>query len=575
MSRKRTRQPITPKKGWALYLRTSDQEAQNPENSQRRQRDAIQRSLIERSELSIVGEYIDNLSGRSASMRDGYQQMLEDARNGLFSFVAVENAERFGRNDTEALTAIDELDKLGIAVRFADYPDLDPIDPDDRILVSLSFTLARRESIKLGQRVRGGLHAKLRSGGFAGRAPDGYRNVERKTATTDKTQYGRYTRWVEKDPERCQIYRFAWDLLLEDQYTLEEICEKLHAKGYKYRTGRPFIEIKKSGKRKANKNTISRAFHNWFYAGWVVSEKAEIPPKTVRGQWEPIVSTEEFERGLSILAKRDKHRIYRRKHDYLLKGLVHIQLDTDDTQRLTCSTSNSSRPGGGTRYYCIPRSNVNILCSIVDEQMSEQIRFVSVDKRLIPLIRESYTTELAEKLGHLRPDERKTIEDAIKSVDDEEARVARLFATGKITEDIWDSLWREWQDRRQILREKLEGLARKREYHIGNLDAALHIIEKLSILYDKLESSDQKRLLRQMVERIIVDPSGKIIRMELQAPFAYLERVKARIEDGSDGADSGEKTKTSLLAGQCSDRVPLGVPAGIRTPDPLFRRQVL
>ncbi|MCA9884920.1 MAG: recombinase family protein [Anaerolineae bacterium] len=84
--------------------------------------------------------------------------------------MAVENAERFGRNDTEALVAIDELHALGIAVRFADYPDLDPIDPDDRILIALSFVLARRESIKLGQRVRGGLHAKLRSGGCVGLA---------------------------------------------------------------------------------------------------------------------------------------------------------------------------------------------------------------------------------------------------------------------------------------------------------------------------------------------------------------------------------------------------------------------
>ena len=92
----------------------------------------------------MIDTYIDNLSGRYAENRVDYQRLLEDARAGRFSFVAVENAERFGRNDTEALRAIDELDDLGIAVRFADYPDLDPIDPDDRILVSLSFTLARR-----------------------------------------------------------------------------------------------------------------------------------------------------------------------------------------------------------------------------------------------------------------------------------------------------------------------------------------------------------------------------------------------------------------------------------------------
>lgn len=174
--------------------------------------------------------------------------------------------------------------------------------------------------------------------------------------------------------------------------------------------------------------------------------------------------------------------------------------------------------------------------------------FVRWVKSLIPHIQGSYTTEIAEKLGHLRPDERKTIINAIKAVDDEEARV---LAIGKITEDIWDSLWREWQDRRQTLRDKLDGLARKREYHIDNFDAALHIIEKLSILYKKLERSEQKRLLRQMIEKTIVNTDGKIIRMDLHPPFAYLRRVKQRIQMNG---NNEEKTKTSINAGQCSTR---------------------
>lgn len=141
------RKKLPPQPGWALYMRTSSEEAQNPENSQRRQRYTIERALLDASAMSVQQVYIDNLSGRYAVNRPGYQQMLEDARAGKFSHVAVENAERFGRNDTEALVAIDELHDLGVAIRFADYPDLDPIDPDDRIMVSLSFTLARRESI--------------------------------------------------------------------------------------------------------------------------------------------------------------------------------------------------------------------------------------------------------------------------------------------------------------------------------------------------------------------------------------------------------------------------------------------
>jgi len=134
------------------------------------------------------------LVGRVSDRREGYQRLLHDARTGKFSHVAVENAERFGRNDAEALSAIDELHAFSVAVRFADYPDLDPIDPDDRIMVSLSFALARRESMKTSQRVRGGMFTKLEHGGHVGLAPDGYRNMERRTPSTEKLDYGRYDR---------------------------------------------------------------------------------------------------------------------------------------------------------------------------------------------------------------------------------------------------------------------------------------------------------------------------------------------------------------------------------------------
>lgn len=210
----------------------------------------------------------------------------------------------------------------------------------------------------------GGLHAKLRTGGFVGMPPDGYINCEQKTEAAVKTEHGKYTRWIELDPERSPIWRLAWDLLLADRMTLDEICEELHRRGYHYRSGRPFVQVKANGKRKANKNTLSHIFHNWFYAGWVVSDKAGIPPKTVRGQWPPIVSTEEFEQGLDILARRSRHRVVKRKHDYLLKGLIYIELpDELKPIKLTGSTSNTHRPGGGTAY---------LLCSQQRHQRSVQ-----------------------------------------------------------------------------------------------------------------------------------------------------------------------------------------------------------
>jgi hypothetical protein len=88
------------------------------------------------------------------------------------------------------------------------------------------------------------------------------------------------------------------------------------------------------------------------------------------------------------------------------------------------------------------------------------------------------------------------------------------------------------------------------------LDAALTIIAKVGILYNKLERGSQKKLLHEMVDRVVVSPEGTIRRMELLPPFAYLKEVTDRVRNGSSGFE--RKTKTSAKAGQCSSLLSLG-----------------
>jgi DNA invertase Pin-like site-specific DNA recombinase len=553
MARRKTKSSPTPTAGWAIYLRTSSDENQKPELSQTRQRYAIEKNVIERSDMPVFDEYIDVLTG-TTPQREAYQRLLEDARAGRFSHVIVERADRFGRNDTEALRAIDELHEFGVAVRFANQPDLNPMDPDDRVIVALSFTLARRESALLGLRVRGGVKAKRDTGGHHGKAPDGYRNVSSQVVGEAKKVTGRYDHWLELDPERVPIIRLAWDLLLEERYTLKEICEELHRRGHHYKSGRPFIEVEENGRRKANYNTLAAMFHNWTYAGWVTSKVNNVPPKTIRGNWEAIVTTEEFEQGLAILDKRNQKRVPNRKHDYLLRGLVCYR-DQEQGQdiRLTCSTTNSSRSNGGTAYYRIAGRNIRFLCHQIDEQISVALRHIQVDPEYIPAIQAVYTSDIARKMGHLRPDERKALETALRAVDEEEARAVRLFATGKITETVWDGLWREWQDRRNQLRCTLDSLQERQQTHIENLDAALQVISYVGIVYNELSRDDKRELLRQMVERVVVDSAGNA-KLELRTPFAYLHDISDQIRSSS------EETEATLENKETADNSDLGKP---------------
>lgn len=91
-----------------------------------------------------------------------------------------------------------------------------------------------------------------------------------RSQAAQRRDIARYKRWVEIDPQQAQVWRYAWDLLLQDAPTLDDICEALASGGYRLRSGVPFVHVNARGKPAARKTALSKAFHNWFYAGWVV-----------------------------------------------------------------------------------------------------------------------------------------------------------------------------------------------------------------------------------------------------------------------------------------------------------------
>lgn len=97
-------------------------------------------------------------------------------------------------------------------------PSLTPEEPDGFFVFLIQMGLSQREIDVLAQRTADSMEAKLRAGGWAQKAPDGYVNKERQVSSN------KYERWVEKDPETRQVIREAWDMLLTGNYTLEQIC---------------------------------------------------------------------------------------------------------------------------------------------------------------------------------------------------------------------------------------------------------------------------------------------------------------------------------------------------------------
>lgn len=333
MSRRKRKIVLAP--GCAIYLRTSSEDVQAPERSLNAQRRAIYENLIDPNGWEVVEEYADIESGRVTD-RENYQRLLADARTGRFSYVCIALVDRFGRDSGEGIRATDELTRLGIRVRVASMPHVDVTVEGGRFMFDVMFSVSRFESHRISTRTKNGMREKYLSGSWPHNAPDGYINKEQpvgELSRGEQHQHARYKRWIEIDPVQAKVWRQAWDLLLTDQMTLRDICEELHARGHRLRTGTPFARTKANGKRIHSSSLLSRTFHNWMYAGWLVvsNDIMEIPPKTVAGDWEPIVSTEVFEAGLVILDRRNRKREPRKKHFYLLQGLVYLQESADNS----------------------------------------------------------------------------------------------------------------------------------------------------------------------------------------------------------------------------------------------------
>ncbi len=149
---------------------------------------------------------------------------------------------------------------------------------------------------------------------------------------------------------------------------------------------------------------------------------------------------------------------------------------------------------------------------------------------------------------------------------------------GKITEALYTELWRDFSDQYQKTRAALEHLGREKQYYFKGLDDAVQLLVKIGILYGKLEPSQKRQLLLHLIERVVVNREGMIVRMDLRPPFGYLTSFRPT------GKGDGQTTPTedACLETKTSKIDPAGLievhrcdSGGTRTPNQLIKSQLL
>ena len=92
---------------------------------------------------TIVAKYTDlNKSGRNISDRSGFQQMLFDAKNGMFDLIVVCELNDFSRNVSDVIYRMHDLKGMGITVYFIS-DNIRTDNPDDELMEYFSNELSK------------------------------------------------------------------------------------------------------------------------------------------------------------------------------------------------------------------------------------------------------------------------------------------------------------------------------------------------------------------------------------------------------------------------------------------------
>lgn len=236
------------------------------------------RELAKDKGFVVIGIYKESKSAKRPDKRPEFKAMVERVGKGEATHILCWKADRLCRNAKEGGTLIDHVDYNGMLIV---TPTMD-YDRNNSTFLFIEFGMATKFSKDLSDNVKRGMNTKVQNGWRPGSAPLGYLN----DPIRPKGQ-----KEVSPDPDKFNLCRSWWEIMLSGNETVQSSLEKITALGLKSkRTGRP-----------VSRTEAFRFFRNVFYAGLF-----DYSGERFNGKHTPMVTLDEFYRVQDIINGRAK-----------------------------------------------------------------------------------------------------------------------------------------------------------------------------------------------------------------------------------------------------------------------------
>src|SRR3989344_3571844 len=221
--------------------------------------------------------------------RPVFNQMLELISSGDVKGIICWKLDRLSRNPVDSGRISWMLQRSEIKHIYTFGRNYYPAD--NVLMMAVEQGMANQFINYLSINVKRGFRKKWEAGQVTGIAPSGYLN------TPDREKG---TKTIIPDPERFQLVRRMWDLMLTGNYTVMQILNTANNK-WNYRT----IKRRKEGGGALSLSTLYKIFTNTFYYGEF--ERPLGSGNFYPGEHKKLITKEEFMRVQALLGRKGKH----------------------------------------------------------------------------------------------------------------------------------------------------------------------------------------------------------------------------------------------------------------------------
>ena len=322
---------------YAIYARKSssgeDKQAQSIDDQL-----GVLRALATQRGLNVVAEHTESRSAKAPGGRPVFTELIESVRAGDIDGILCWHVNRLFRNPVDFGT-VSWLLQTG-DLREILTPQQAYRTGDNVLLLSVESGMANQFVIDLRNVVERAMTSKVERGIPPQLAPEGYlNNIHRRT--------------IEKDPDRFDLIRKAWDVMLTGAYSVPQVLNVLNNE-WGYRT----FQRRTRGGRPLSRTAGYYLFSNLFYTGQFLREGM-----VHQGSYPPMISLAEYEKVQDILARQGRAQPKRRVFAYT--GLIRCG-------RCGCMVTAEVKKGH-VYYHCTNSRGVCTKRGVREEELDRQI----------------------------------------------------------------------------------------------------------------------------------------------------------------------------------------------------------